>query len=93
MNQMDEHTLVVGAALEGHNFSVGHQTLTGTTCPWNTFAVWRVSHLAITGFLMLGDSVDGDFSLGGVEVIKFFFFFHSFETFLFMPFSLIVMLC
>lgn len=43
-------------------------TLTGRTCPWNTFAIWRVPELGLVGFPLIGDGVGGDRAIGGVEV-------------------------
>ncbi|CAE6476673.1 unnamed protein product [Rhizoctonia solani] len=54
--------LVVGKAFDAHKF---HQVppnnaaqiyLTGRTCPWNTLAVWNVSKLARTGFLLTSET-------------------------------------
>jgi hypothetical protein len=42
--------------------------LTGTTCPWNTFAVWKVQQLGLIGFPLIGDGLALDRSIGGVEV-------------------------
>jgi hypothetical protein len=42
--------------------------LTGRTCPWNTFAIWRVRELGIVGFPLMGDGTGEDRSIGGVEV-------------------------
>jgi hypothetical protein len=42
--------------------------LTGRTCPWNTFAIWRVRELGIVGFPLMGDGTGEDRSVGGVEV-------------------------
>jgi len=55
---MDSHTLVVGAALEGHNFSETRFIFTanGKETPWNTLALWNLKYLSITGFLLAGDS-------------------------------------
>eukprot|EP00949_MAST-11_sp_MAST-11-sp1_P000825 g825.t1 len=60
-DEMGEDTLVCGAALPGHQVAEvvpGESTmapLTGTTCPWNTFALWSLPHLARTGFLSISD--------------------------------------
>ncbi|KAL7479635.1 hypothetical protein ACHAW6_005400 [Cyclotella cf. meneghiniana] len=59
-----EDTLVVGAALQGHH----HHTptppsnemeveLTGRTCPWNTFALWNLPKLSLTGFLQVSEGL------------------------------------
>nr|KAJ3403585.1 hypothetical protein HK105_004047 [Polyrhizophydium stewartii] len=47
--------LVVGKALSGHRFVAGVQRLDGVTTPWNTLALWSVSKLALTGFLMVAE--------------------------------------
>ena len=31
----------------------------GRTCPWNTFAIWDVKKLALTGFPLIGDGIEG----------------------------------
>ncbi|CAE6433242.1 unnamed protein product [Rhizoctonia solani] len=54
--------LVVGKAFDAHAFqthpdSAAHQVyLTGRNCPWNTLAVWDVSKLARTGFLLTSET-------------------------------------
>ncbi|KAG8715917.1 hypothetical protein FRC11_012984 [Ceratobasidium sp. 423] len=54
--------LVVGKAFDAHTFqthsdSAARQVhLTGRTCPWNTLAVWDVSKLARTGFLLTSET-------------------------------------
>mmetsp|Transcript_3707 Transcript_3707/g.5861 ORF Transcript_3707/g.5861 Transcript_3707/m.5861 type:complete len:430 (-) Transcript_3707:1936-3225(-) len=66
---MQESTLVVGAALPGdHIFKSGLQELNGLTSPWNTLAVWSVSKLSLTGFLMISDGVRNGIQ-GGVEEV------------------------
>ena len=55
-NHMGETTLVVGAALEGHNLQTGDVLGNGRTVPWNTFALWNLDYLARTGFLLIGDN-------------------------------------
>ena len=66
-----DHTLVVGAAMNGHIYhqsssaeaavatsSSGDCTevgLNGRTCPWNTLAVWNVQKLKLTGFVLCSD--------------------------------------
>lgn len=61
--------LVVGAQLTGHEFAQGAQAITGTTCPWNTLAVWRLDRLLVTGFLTISDGVGSAVGQGGVEEI------------------------
>ncbi|KAH7340291.1 hypothetical protein B0J17DRAFT_650682 [Rhizoctonia solani] len=54
--------LVVGKAFDAHTFhqalpgSTAQTYLTGQTCPWNTLAVWNVSKLARTGFLLTSET-------------------------------------
>eukprot|EP00301_Raphidiophrys_heterophryoidea_P024477 c7962_g1_i1.p1 GENE.c7962_g1_i1~~c7962_g1_i1.p1 ORF type:complete len:605 (+),score=108.31 c7962_g1_i1:146-1960(+) len=57
LSQMDADTLVAGACLAGHTFHKGSQPLDGTSCPWNTFAVWDVRKLAKTGFLLVSEGM------------------------------------
>lgn len=61
-------TLVVGPAMEGHLFAQGTHLLRGRTCPWNTFAIWKVSLLAEMGFPMIADGINGP-EFGGVEEV------------------------
>ena len=42
--------------------------LTGRTCPWNTFAIWRVQELGLIGFPLIGDGTADNRACGGVEV-------------------------
>ena len=42
--------------------------LTGRTCPWNTFAIWRVQELGLIGFPLIGDGTADNRASGGVEV-------------------------
>ncbi|CAE6470363.1 unnamed protein product [Rhizoctonia solani] len=54
--------LVVGKSFDAHTFqqaldSAASQVyLTGRTCPWNTLAIWNVSKLARTGFLLTSET-------------------------------------
>jgi hypothetical protein len=65
---VDEHTSVVGSELAGHVFTVGINQLRGRTCPWNTLAIWRTSHLGLIGFPLIGN---GTSSIeGGVEEVS-----------------------
>ena len=60
--------LVVGASLQGHEFSSSFlaTTLSGCTSPWNTLAMWNINKLLRTGFLPISD---GHVSAGGVEEV------------------------
>jgi len=53
---MNEETLVVGAALEGHNLQTGEVEGNGRTVPWNTLSLWNLNYLARTGFPLIGDN-------------------------------------
>jgi len=48
---LDDGDLVVGVAIQGHEFKPGTNVLTGRTTPWNTLALWNTQELAKTGFL------------------------------------------
>lgn len=67
---LDADTIVIGPELTGHEFSEGTQQLRGRTCPWNTFAIWRVQVLGLLGFPLIGDGVGSDRSKGGVEELS-----------------------
>jgi len=64
----DPDVLVAGPQLAGHHFQPGIQVLRGRTCPWNTFAIWSVRHLAQLGFPMAGDALGSRW--GGVEEVS-----------------------
>lgn len=67
-SHLNEHTLMVGARLVGHNFQPGKQVpLDGTTCPWNTLSIWNARKLARTGFLHISD---GLLCEGGIEEVE-----------------------
>eukprot|EP00606_Chrysophyceae_sp_TOSAG23-5_P000198 GSChrysophyteH2.ASY1.ANO1.495.1 assembled CDS len=66
--QADRNLLVVGPAMNGHQYRLGKQELRGRTCPWNTFAIWSLPHLSLTGFPMIGDG-QGQCP-GGVEEVS-----------------------
>ena len=78
----DADTLVVGAALPGHEFhqasnqAIVEVDLGGCTTPWNTLALWNVSKLALTGFPMVGEGVhrsednNKECIAGGVEEVS-----------------------
>ena len=70
---IDDDTLVVGPALQGHEFEEGTQPLRGRTCPWNTAAIWTVSKLQLVGFPLIGDGmrINAENVEGGVEVFTF----------------------
>ena len=74
-----EHTLVVGTALQGHEYKTRtadeevEVELTGRTTPWNTCALWNVRKLSLTGFLLVSEGLhpeeDGREGAGGVEEV------------------------
>mmetsp|Transcript_2222 Transcript_2222/g.3849 ORF Transcript_2222/g.3849 Transcript_2222/m.3849 type:complete len:286 (-) Transcript_2222:54-911(-) len=76
-NKMDvDTTLVVGAALQGHqhynttddNGGAGSEVeLTGRTTPWNTLALWNLPKLALTGFLLVSEGLHTDENGNEVE--------------------------
>ncbi|KAG8698167.1 hypothetical protein FRC08_006093 [Ceratobasidium sp. 394] len=64
-NLCEDDVLVVGKAFDAHSFGSPSSgtgqglvsvPLTGRTCPWNTFAIWGVSKLARTGFLLTSET-------------------------------------
>ena len=72
VSHMDGDTLVVGAALEGHQYEPGlHKSATGRKTPWNTLALYNASNLWNGGgFPILGDGpVDEPANAGVEEVI------------------------
>jgi hypothetical protein len=76
---MADDTLVVGAALPGHDYR-GTETnnaievdLNGRTCPWNTIAMWNLNKLALLGFPLVADGLhrldDGTPIAAGIEEV------------------------
>ena len=60
--------LVAGAALPGHDFQKGSEVpVSGMTAPWNTLALWRMSHLGLMGFPLVAEGLYAD---GGVEEVS-----------------------
>ena len=76
LDHMQTDTLVVGAALPGHDYQHhAVRQLNGRTTPWNTLAVWNVAKLGLTGFPVVAegvhkDKIDGDFVSAGVEEVS-----------------------
>lgn len=67
---MDENTLVVGARLEGHEFSRGlHQAASSLTTPWNTLALWNLKLLRYTGFSNQGEALFDPRQTGDEEFV------------------------
>ena len=65
---MQEGVLVAGARFAEHAFDTENVQVvgTGTTVPWNTFALWNMRFLKMYGFSILGDALF-DPSKAGVE--------------------------
>ena len=79
-SKLCERTLVVGTVLQGHEYkgTINNEEeveveLTGRTTPWNTCALWNVSKLALTGFLLVSEGLhpdeDGREGSSGVEEV------------------------
>jgi hypothetical protein len=66
---MHAGTLVVGARFSEHAFKEGENENTGSTVPWNTFALWNMAYLARLGFPLVGDAAF-DRSQAGVEEVS-----------------------
>ena len=70
----DEETLVVGAALSGHDVKVQAgqreiiQNSNGLQIPWNTYALWSLDRLIHTGFVLAADSLDDPDNAGMEEM-------------------------
>lgn len=71
VSHMDKDTLVVGAALPGHEYSPGiHNPATGQQTPWNTLALWSPHKLWNNGGVpLLGDGPLWSPELAGVEEV------------------------
>lgn len=59
IGHMTPTTLVSGAVLPGHVFKPSSEAvhLDGRSVPWNTFALWNVRWLSMTGFLGIADGL------------------------------------
>jgi len=73
LSHMDNNTLAVGAALEGHNFQPGRTFLNadGRQVPWNTLCLWKANYLGSLGFPLIGDAYFDEKSAGVEEVATF----------------------
>jgi hypothetical protein len=70
LKYLTKRTIVVGAALMGHQFEPGiHKQATGRQTPWNTLAAWNPDFLWNTGFPMIGDGPIGEVQNRGVEEV------------------------
>jgi len=67
LSYLHSNVTVVGASLPGHRFNQGYNKIKGTTCPWNTLAIWDVNILGLTGFPLIGDGLPN--VPGGVEEV------------------------
>ena len=57
LQHMGGGSLVAGAKFAEHEFHPGEEVEgTGTTVPWNTFALWNLETLSRIGFPLVGDS-------------------------------------
>ena len=71
---VDDHTLVAGAAMEGHLFEEGcyhrYGPTAGRQVPWNTLALWNAEMLwKHGGFPLLGDGPPAEPENAGVEEV------------------------
>jgi len=60
--QNNRNYIVAGPALPGHAAltATGTTAITGRTIPWNTYALWDVRSLALTGFPLVTEGVHGE---------------------------------
>lgn len=71
LQHVSHDTLVAGARFSEHLFGVGQVVGTGITVPWNTFALWNLTHLAKIGFALIGDApFDPTQKQAGVEEVS-----------------------
>jgi hypothetical protein len=70
-SQVDSQTLVAGLRFAGHDFAPGEHACTGSRCPWNTAALWRVPNgLDRIGFPAPGEALfSPDGELAGMEEV------------------------
>ncbi|MEK7116269.1 MAG: hypothetical protein AAB879_02660 [Patescibacteria group bacterium] len=66
--ELGDQTIVVGAAVIGHDLGDGVVIGTGERVPWNTLAMWNLKYLKVTGFPLIGDA-PFDPSQAGVEEV------------------------
>lgn len=69
LEHLDSTTLVAGARFSEHEWSEGFVKGTGSTVPWNTYALWNLNFLARFGFPLIGDA-SFDQSKAGVEEVS-----------------------
>jgi len=60
IEHFDPNTLCVGIKLPDHtkDLEEGLLNLTGSNSPWNTYAIWDISKLSLTGFCMVSEIGD-----------------------------------
>lgn len=69
-HHMGAATLVAGARFGEHNFNPNTtMSATGTTVPWNTFAIWNLEFLGCIGFPLIADAPQEPKMAGVEEVI------------------------
>jgi hypothetical protein len=71
LDQMEDDTMVAGAALPGHRLAAMNTDgipLDGLTCPWNTLDVWHLDTLARVSFLTVTDGIAGTTGIGLEEL-------------------------
>ncbi len=70
----DKDTLIVGAALSGHDIKVSAgqseiiRNSSGLQIPWNTYALWSLDRLIHTGFVLAADSLHDPDNAGMEEM-------------------------
>ncbi len=70
MSHIDDHTLCVGARMEGHEFHKGEtKPATGRTIPWNTCRILNLKYYQHFGFPLVGDA-PFDQKYAGVEELS-----------------------
>lgn len=70
VSHMDNRTVVIGAALPGHDFQPGKTAKgNGFTNPWNTCSIWNLRYLAPFGFLLAGEYPSNPAMAGEEEVV------------------------
>jgi len=72
-HNLESDTLVVGVSLSGHEHTSNESQqnevpLSGSTCPWNTAAIWNIHKLALTGFPLISEGLHEEGASGVEEV-------------------------
>jgi hypothetical protein len=56
IKHFNENTLCVGIKLPDHDKNLSdNNKISGSNSPWNTYAIWDISKLSLTGFPMISD--------------------------------------